>query len=284
VSRSACASAITTCSRACYHPSLDPKPTGRPCWLAQFSDGPLPYRAQFPLGDHIIIANGVLLGGQVISRIARSLRQLLVHSVHARRHAGADARRSAIKQDLAPFTIARGEQRNLRAERHRPAPRGFHGNSAGIEAALSRVVPQREKFRAAVEEAAKNLSRSPRQTNIAGIFVAEAKRRRVCGCRAVAAGATKTNKEARNVIKSLERMARIRAGNRGQLRAVACRRRANAQTPTLAPGAIEWKPAWRAVGICGHFAPPTPPVIGPLKPGTSTAAHCPNQCLLQRRD
>ena len=61
----------------------------------------------------------------------------------------------------------------------------------------------------------------------------------------------------------------------GQLRQWIAEGRANAQTPTLAPGAPEWKPLGALPGFAGHFAPPGPPVIGPLKPGTSTAGQWP---------
>ena len=61
----------------------------------------------------------------------------------------------------------------------------------------------------------------------------------------------------------------------GQLRQWLAEGRANAQTPTLVPGAREWKPLGALPEFAGHFAPPTPPVIGPLKPGTSTAGQLP---------
>jgi len=61
----------------------------------------------------------------------------------------------------------------------------------------------------------------------------------------------------------------------GQLRQWLAEGRANAQTPTLAPGATEWKPLGALPEFAGHFAPPIPPVIGPLKPGTSTAGPLP---------
>jgi hypothetical protein len=57
----------------------------------------------------------------------------------------------------------------------------------------------------------------------------------------------------------------------GQLQQWIAEGRANAQTPTLAPGAPEWKPLGALPEFAGHFAPPVPPVIGPLKPGTATA-------------
>ena len=60
-----------------------------------------------------------------------------------------------------------------------------------------------------------------------------------------------------------------------QLRQWLAEGRANAQTPTLAPGAPEWKPLGALPEFAGHFAPPIPPVIGPLKPGTSTAGQLP---------
>jgi hypothetical protein len=61
----------------------------------------------------------------------------------------------------------------------------------------------------------------------------------------------------------------------GQLRQWMAEGRANAQTPTLAPGAPEWKPLGALPEFAGHFAPPIPPAIGPLKPGTSTAGQLP---------
>ena len=60
-----------------------------------------------------------------------------------------------------------------------------------------------------------------------------------------------------------------------QLRQWIAEGRANAQTPTLADGATEWKPLGALPEFAGHFAPPIPPVIGPLKPGTSTAGQLP---------
>lgn len=42
--------------------------------------------------------------------------------------------------------------------------------------------------------------------------------------------------------------------------------RANAQTQTLAEGATEWKPLGTLPEFAGHFAPPSPPVIGPTGP------------------
>ena len=61
----------------------------------------------------------------------------------------------------------------------------------------------------------------------------------------------------------------------GQLRQWMAEGRANAQTPTLAPGAPEWKPLGALPEFAGHFAPPIPPIIGPPRPGTSTAAQLP---------
>jgi hypothetical protein len=60
-----------------------------------------------------------------------------------------------------------------------------------------------------------------------------------------------------------------------QLRQWLIEGRANARTPTLAPGATEWKPLGALPEFAGQFAPPTPPVIGPLKPGTSTGGQWP---------
>jgi hypothetical protein len=56
----------------------------------------------------------------------------------------------------------------------------------------------------------------------------------------------------------------------GQLRQWIAEGRANAQTQTLAPGAPEWKPLGALPEYAGLFAPPTPPVIGPV-PGTAMA-------------
>jgi len=54
-----------------------------------------------------------------------------------------------------------------------------------------------------------------------------------------------------------------------QLRQWLAEGRVNAQTQTLAEGASEWKPFGALPGFAGHFAPPAPPVIQPLPPGTS---------------
>ena len=51
-----------------------------------------------------------------------------------------------------------------------------------------------------------------------------------------------------------------------QLRQWLAEGRANAQTQTLTDGATEWKPLGALPEFAGHFAPPTPPVIGPLQP------------------
>jgi hypothetical protein len=61
----------------------------------------------------------------------------------------------------------------------------------------------------------------------------------------------------------------------GQLRQWIAEGRANAQTPALAPGAPEWKSLGALPEFAGHFAPPGPPVIGPLKPGIATAGQFP---------
>jgi hypothetical protein len=47
--------------------------------------------------------------------------------------------------------------------------------------------------------------------------------------------------------------------------------RINAQTLTLAPGAPEWRPLGVLPEFAGQFAPPGPPVMGPL-PGTPMPA------------
>jgi len=51
-----------------------------------------------------------------------------------------------------------------------------------------------------------------------------------------------------------------------QLRQWLAEGRANAQTQALADGAAEWKPLGALPEFAGHFAPPTPPVIGALRP------------------
>jgi len=51
-----------------------------------------------------------------------------------------------------------------------------------------------------------------------------------------------------------------------QLRQWLAEGRANAQTQALADDAAEWKPLGALPEFAGHFAPPTPPVIGPLRP------------------
>jgi len=61
----------------------------------------------------------------------------------------------------------------------------------------------------------------------------------------------------------------------GQLRQWIAEGRANAQTPTLAPGAPEWKPLGVLPEFAGHFAPPIPPTIAPPRPGTSMAGQIP---------
>ena len=61
----------------------------------------------------------------------------------------------------------------------------------------------------------------------------------------------------------------------GQLRQWIADGRANAQTPTLAPGAPEWKPLGVLPEFAGHFAPTIPPTIGPPRPGTSMAGPIP---------
>ena len=61
----------------------------------------------------------------------------------------------------------------------------------------------------------------------------------------------------------------------GQLRQWIAEGRANAQTPTLAPGALEWKPLGALPEFAGPFAPPIPPIIGPPRLGTPTAGQLP---------
>ena len=60
-----------------------------------------------------------------------------------------------------------------------------------------------------------------------------------------------------------------------QLRQWLAEGRANAQTQTLAAGAAEWKPLGALPEFAGHFAPPHPPIIKPLPPGTSLAGQLP---------
>jgi hypothetical protein len=61
----------------------------------------------------------------------------------------------------------------------------------------------------------------------------------------------------------------------GQLRQWTAEGRANALPPTLAPGALEWKPLGALPEFAGHFAPPRPPIIGPPGPGVSMAGQRP---------
>jgi hypothetical protein len=60
-----------------------------------------------------------------------------------------------------------------------------------------------------------------------------------------------------------------------QLRRWVAEGRANAQTQTLADGTPEWKPLGMLPEFAGHFAPPIPPVIKPLPPGTSMTGQLP---------
>jgi len=60
-----------------------------------------------------------------------------------------------------------------------------------------------------------------------------------------------------------------------QLRQWLAEGRANAQTQTLADGSPEWKPLGALPEFAGHFAPPTPPVIKPLPPGTLATGQLP---------
>jgi hypothetical protein len=60
-----------------------------------------------------------------------------------------------------------------------------------------------------------------------------------------------------------------------QLRQWIAEGRANALTQTLADGAMGWKALSALPEFAGHFAPLIPPVIGPLRPGTSTAGQLP---------
>ncbi len=60
-----------------------------------------------------------------------------------------------------------------------------------------------------------------------------------------------------------------------QLRQWLVEGRANAQTQTLVDGAPEWKLLSTLPEFAGYFAPPTPPVIRPLPPGTSMTGQLP---------
>ena len=61
----------------------------------------------------------------------------------------------------------------------------------------------------------------------------------------------------------------------GQLRQWMTEGRANAQTPTLAPGAPEWKPLGALAEFAEHGTQPVPPPIRPPRSGTSTAGQSP---------
>ena len=61
----------------------------------------------------------------------------------------------------------------------------------------------------------------------------------------------------------------------GQLRQWLAEGRVNAQTPTLAPGASEWKPLGTLPEFLAQPAPPIPPAIAPLKPGISAPGQLP---------
>jgi hypothetical protein len=63
--------------------------------------------------------------------------------------------------------------------------------------------------------------------------------------------------------------------NAEQMRQWLAEGRANAQTQTLAEGAAEWKPLGSMPEFAGHFAPPTPPVIGPQPAGASMTGPLP---------
>ncbi|MGA3284707.1 MAG: DUF4190 domain-containing protein [Verrucomicrobiota bacterium] len=60
-----------------------------------------------------------------------------------------------------------------------------------------------------------------------------------------------------------------------QLRQWLAEGRANAQTQTLADGAAEWKPLGTLPEFASCFAPPIPPPIRPLPPGTSVTGQLP---------
>ena len=63
--------------------------------------------------------------------------------------------------------------------------------------------------------------------------------------------------------------------NAEQLRRWLAEGRANAQTQTLMEGAAEWKPLGALPEFVGHFAPPVPPVIAPLPPGSGGTGQWP---------
>ena len=60
-----------------------------------------------------------------------------------------------------------------------------------------------------------------------------------------------------------------------QLRQWITEGRADAQTQTLAEGAMEWKPLGALPEFASHFAPLVPPVIGPPGVGTGTGWRTP---------
>jgi UDP-N-acetylglucosamine acyltransferase len=139
------------------------------------------------LGDHIIIANGVLLGGQVIIQDRAFLAgNCLVHQFTRVGTLALMQGGSAISQDLAPFTIARGDngicglnviglrRAGFTAEQRLELKRLYH--------ALFR---SGKNLRAAVEEAQKTFTSPPAKTLLD--FVAEAKRG-VCADAGRAAG------------------------------------------------------------------------------------------------
>jgi len=51
--------------------------------------------------------------------------------------------------------------------------------------------------------------------------------------------------------------------------------RANALTQTLVPGASDWKPLGALPAFTGGFAPPSSPMIAPLKPGMVSTGRLP---------
>ncbi len=111
------------------------------------------------IGNHVIIANGALLGRTCRQcKTARSFPATASCTNSARVGTLAMMQGgSAISKDLPPFTIAHGDQRDLRIERRRLAARGFHGGTtAGIEKALSFIVSQRKKFAGGNCRGAKN--------------------------------------------------------------------------------------------------------------------------------
>ena len=236
----------------------------------------LPRRPQLPcLATTSSLANGALLAGHaVVQDRAFISGNCLVHQFCRVGTLALMQGGSAISQDLPPFTMAHrvNELCGLNVVGLRRA--GFHGGTAaGIETDLPLAFSQREKFAGGNRRSAKKIHQ-PRGENLAG-FCRRSKTRRVRGCRSC-----ERRKRGRIERRAMYKI--IGADGReygpataGQLRQWIAEGRANAQTQTLAPGAPEWKPLGALPEFAGHFAPPIPPVIGPPRPGTSTAGQLP---------